>query len=445
MTRVPGDWRLPLPDIMLSNFQTRMATFAHYVNAPYVDFLKRLGLHFDVVSARGTLIVDENGNEYIDAIAGYGNLNIGHNHPKVIEAVVQQLQSPQPFNWPFISAAHAHLAEELAQITPGDLECSLVVNSGSEAVDSVLKLVRLATGKPHVIGMRGAWHGFTFGAMSASDTVMCKGFEPMLADVTHVDYGNASAVESAITDRTGAVLVEPIQAESGAIVPLPGYLSELADICKRKEIILIFDEVKSGMAKSGRMFACEYDNAVPDVILIGKSLGGGAMPIGVITARRKVWKRFGFSFPMSSSSGAGNRLACAAALATLGVIKDEGLCERAARQGQRILEAAAQLVREFPAIVTGVTGRGLLIALHTAGLGAATQILKECVHNRVLLMTAFGDRSRILIEPPLCISDSETERLLDALRAAIRVAAEKDPTKPLKTPPIPSSQRTWHH
>lgn len=397
-----------------------LATFAQYVNAPYVGFLKRIGLELKIVRAQGACLFDGDGRQFIDCLAGYGNLNVGHNHPKIVAAVVAEMSSPRTFNWPFPSDAHAALVERLAGLVPGDLECSHIVNSGSEAVDSALKLVRLATGKPHIVCARGAWHGFTLGAMSISEPAMARDFAPLLPDVSHVDYGDAAAVERAIGDRTGAVIVEPIQAESGAVVPPAGYLNELKTICQRKGVVLIFDEIKTGIAKTGRMFACNHDDVAPDIILLGKSLGGGLMPVGVMTARRELWGKFGFSFAMSSSSGGGNAPACAAGLATLDVVESEDLCQRAAGQGEKLRQALLGLVRDFPGVCKNVSGRGLLLALHAHTAKQALAIVTHCIGQRVIMLTAFLDRTRILVEPPLCITDLQLEQVIDALQSEVR-------------------------
>lgn len=406
------------------DFAERAARVERYTNAPYVRFLRRLGLDLDIVRAEGASVYDAGGRRLVDCIAGYGNLNVGHNHPRVVEAVVEELRSGRPFNWPFLGDAASRLAERLAAVTPGDLECSLVVSSGSEAVESALKLVRLATGKPHVVAAYGAWHGFTLGALGVSEPGMRAGFGPLLESVTHVPFGDATAAEAAIGATTGAVIVEPIQAESGAVVPPDGYLRALAEICRRRDVVLVFDEIKTGIGKTGRLFACEHEDAVPDVLLIGKSLGGGTMPIGALVARRRLWGKVGLSFPMSSSSTAGNAPACAAALATLDVVESEGLCERAERAGARIMATLGELARRYPSVVTGASGRGLLLALHAPSLKAATAIVSRCARRDVLVMTAFCDRTRILIEPPLSISDGELETVVAALGdAAADVAA----------------------
>lgn len=404
-------------------FSDRLEAFSRYVNAPYVQFLSRLGLALDFTKAKGAEVWDREGRRFIDCVAGYGNLNVGHNHPRIVEAVIEELRSDRPFNLPFLSDVQARFASKLASVCPGDLECSFVVNSGSEAVDTALKLARLSTSRPHVISTRGSWHGFTFGAMSVSEPSLCRAFGPLLPDVTHVAFGDSNAVREAITEKTGAVIVEPIESESGAIVPPDGYLRQLAEICAEKSIVLIFDEVKCGMGKTGKLFACEHEGVVPDILLAGKALGGGVMPIGSVTARRKFWGRFGFSFPMSSSSGAGNASACAAGLATLEVIEQEGLCESAGRAGKRFAEGLDSIVIDFPELLRGYSGRGLLLSLHTDNMKTSSAIVAACARKGVLIMAAFCDRTRLLIEPALCIEDALVDEVLEVLRESVRESA----------------------
>jgi putrescine aminotransferase len=400
-------------------FSRRMESYARHVSTPYVEFLRRLGLDKDIVRAERAAVYDREGKRYIDCIAGYGNLALGHNHPAVVGAVVEELRSPRPYNWPFLSDAQTRLAEKLAQIAPGDLACSLIVNSGSEAVDSALKLVRLATGKHRVIGMRGGWHGFTLGALSVSEPSLRRDFAPLLDGVTHVPYGDLDAVEQAIDAQTGAVIVEPIQAEGGAVCPPAGYLRALAELCRRRNVALIVDEIKTGIGRTGRMFASEHEDAVPDLLLVGKSLGGGVMPIGAVISGDGLWKKFGLSFPMSASSAAGNAPACAAALATLELVVSENLCARAARAGARLLAGLNDLVRLLAPPVMAASGRGLLLALHTDGPGSASRLVSGCARRGLLVMTAFCDRTRIVLEPPLCIADEEIDFALEVLRGVL--------------------------
>jgi putrescine aminotransferase len=151
-----------------------------------------------------------------------------------------------------------------------------------------LKLARLATGKSGIICTAGSWHGFTFGCLSISEQSMCRQFRPLLEGVSHVPYGNVAAIELALSDRVGCVIVEPIQSENGAVVPPTGYLKSLQELCAKRGVVLIFDEAKTGIAKTGRLFCCEYEGAVPDILVCGKALGGGVMPVGAVVARRTV-------------------------------------------------------------------------------------------------------------------------------------------------------------
>lgn len=407
-------------------FDTRLNSYARTINAPYVQFLKRVGLAREFVRAERCTVYDAEGHGYIDCIAGYGNCNIGHNHPRVVEAVMREIGSERPFNLPFVSDAQSRLAERLAELAPGDVECSLVVNSGSEAVDSALKLARLVSGKAAIIAAHGAWHGFTMGAMSVSDPAMRTAFQPLLHGVTHVPYNDLDAVRQALNEQTGAVIVEPLQAESGAVVPSMGYLSALAQLCRDAGVILIFDEVKSGIGKTGTLFACQDEGAVPDIVLSGKSLGGGVMPIGAMTARRSLWGKLGYSFAMSSTSAGGNAAACAGALATLDVLAEEDLCRNAAEKGARLLDGLQLVASENPDVLIGCSGRGLLLALHAADAATAMEIVRGCIERRVLIMVAFGNRSRILVEPPLCVEDKEIDRILEALgESAAAVSARR--------------------
>jgi putrescine aminotransferase len=398
----------------------RSSIYARYVSNPYITFLNRMELLIDVDSAEGAIVTSKQGKKYIDCIAGYGNCVVGHNPRQVIEAVVSELRSPRPFNLPFVHEVQSRLAEKLAKETPGDLECSFVVNSGSEAVETALKLARLATGKPGVICTSGSWHGFTFGCLSVSEQSMCRQFRPMLGGVTCVPYGDSSAAEAAIDGQTGCVIVEPIQSENGAVVPPDGYLKSLQEVCEKRGVLLVFDEVKTGIAKTGKMFACEYDLAVPDILVCGKALGGGVMPVGAIVSRRRIWGKFGLSFPMSSSSGAGNAPACAAALATLEMVRKENLCECAERQGNRLMNSLRAIAETVPDKIIALSGRGLLIGVTFPSLKFASAMVSTCARNGVLAMTAFCDRTKILIEPPACISDDQVETVVRVFGEAVK-------------------------
>lgn len=238
-------------------------------------------------------------------------------------------------------------------------------------------------------------------------------------------FGDAQAAREAMSPEIGAVLVEPIQSESGGVAPPDGYLRQLAVFCAASGVLLILDEIKSGMGKTGKMFACEFEQVEPDVLLVGKSLGGGVMPIGAVLAKRKWWTKVGMTFAMTSSSAAGNGLACTAALAAIDVIQSENLCANAERQGQRLRQTVVNLSSEHPELVRSVTGRGLLLGLHTSSRKIAYEIAAECVRNGILVMPAFLDRACILIEPPLCINDAQMDEVLSGLQFACEAVSAR--------------------
>jgi putrescine aminotransferase len=252
---------------------------------------------------------------------------------------------------------------------------------------------------------------------------MNKAFGPLLPEIHCVPYGDVSAVKSVISSDIGAVIVEPIQAEKGVVLPPAGYLRSLAGICSEASALLIVDEIKCGMGKTGRMFAWDVEDETPDAILVGKSLGGGVMPIGALVANSKWWTRFGLSFAMTASSSAGNRFACVAGLVTLEVIRSEHLCENAKRQGFRLLTRLLELRSSYPQLIKSVTGRGLLIGVRIANRKLAHGIILACVRGGVLLMPAFLDRTEILIEPPLCITETQIDQVYCALEEACKAVS----------------------
>jgi putrescine aminotransferase len=395
--------------------------FAAHSNSPYVALLQRLGLDRRIVACRGAVLADDRGREYVDCVGGFGNLNFGHWPDPIVRAVSDTLSRPEPNGWPFISNEHQLLVKQLCALVGGGMTRCLVVNSGAEAVDSALKLARLATSRDGFVACTGAWHGFTMGAMSVSDRKMRRNFGALLPAVEWVSFGDIDAMHRAIRKTTAAVIVEPIQCENGVRVAPSGYLAAVSDMCRRNGAILILDEIKTGMGKTGKVLATDWDAVYPDLLLLGKSLGGGIMPIGAVLGRSEIWHRVGYEFAMSASSSAGNRLACAAALTAIKLLEEERFCENALEQGGHLLRALEGLVQRFPSVFTNATGRGLLLAIQVRNRQIAFRVVRSCIENGVIAMAAYGDRSRIILEPPLCIRRTEIDRVVHVLNL---VAAE---------------------
>lgn len=405
--------------IELSEDMGLFESYGRLINPAYPSFLSKLGLDKVAAKAQGATITDSQGKTYIDCVGGYGLFNLGHNNPDIIESVIDQLKEQQLLTKPLISEVQVRLAECIEKITPGDLSCSFILNSGSEAIDCAIKLVRLIRGGKTIITAEKAFHGHTFGALTASGIPSFKrAFQPLLPGFASVPFGDIEALEQSISADTAAVLIEPIQHEAGVLLPPDGYLKKVRELCDEHDLILVLDEIKTGFGKTGRMFACEYYDIVPDVLVLGKSLGGGLIPMGAVVAKSNLWKRFGLSFPMSASSYAGNVLACRAALAAIRYIQEGSLLSECAEKGGMLLRSFRDYVEEYPDILRSANGLGLLIGIVTQNGKIAFELAKEMIRQGVIMVPAFGNSSVLMVEPPLVISFQQIRMVVDSFAAA---------------------------
>lgn len=326
------------------------------------DFIKTF------VRGEGTYLYDKTGNRYLDFVSGFGSLNLGHNHPKVVEAINSALLNKAPgFAQTAINPYTAALAETLVSVVPEPLEMVFFTNSGTEAVEASLKLARKATGRTGLLACRRGFHGKTMGALSlAGNPEYRQPFTPLVPECEFIPFDNVNALERALTtEKFAAFIVEPIQAEGGFHVPQAGYLRKAQALCRATGTLLIVDEVQTGFGRTGSMFAVEHEDVAPDIMAIAKSLGGGLMPIGAMLARRDLWMQaYGKiqSFALHSNTFGGGSLASVAGLATLETISNEGLCKNAAERGGELYEGLKKLCDQF-ACVREVRGRGLLLGL----------------------------------------------------------------------------------
>jgi putrescine aminotransferase len=405
--------------IELSEDMNLFESYGRLINPAYPSFLNKLGLNKIAAKAQGATITDSQGNTYIDCVGGYGLFNLGHNNPDIIESIIEQLTEQQLLTKPLISEIQVRLAECIEKITPGDLSCSFILNSGSEAIDCAIKLVRLHKGGKTIITAQKSFHGHTFGALTASGIPSFKrAFQPLLPGFISVPFGDIEALERSISADTGAVLIEPIQHEAGVLLPPDGYLQKVRELCDEHNLILILDEIKTGFGKTGRMFACEYYNIVPDVLVLGKSLGGGLIPAGAVVAKSHLFKRFGLSFPMSASSYAGNVLACRAVLATIRYIQESNLLSECEEKGRMLLRSFRDYVDEYPDILRSAEGLGLLIGIETQSGKTALELAKEMIQQGIIMVPAFGNSSVLMVEPPLVISFKQIRAVVDSFAAA---------------------------
>jgi putrescine aminotransferase len=270
----------------------------------------------------------------------------------------------------------------------------------------------------------------SLGALSATGRdVFRKPFEPLLNGFVHVPFGDIKAMEAAITDQTAAVILEPIQGEGGINVPYEGYLRKVRQLTKKRGVLLILDEVQTGMGRTGRMFACDHEGVVPDIICLAKALGGGVMPIGAFMSTSKIWRVLESNPSIHNSTFGGNPLACTAASACIEVLLEEHLPARAAVMGNVFMRRLKELQARYPKLIADVRGRGLLIGLEFASREVRERVQVDLFHDGVLVAATMNADRTVRIEPPLIITEAQINFMIDTLENIL-----KQVSKPKVTP-----------
>jgi putrescine aminotransferase len=399
--------------------------YKRFVNPPLARVMKLSGSPVEV-RAQGATIWDQTGKAYLDFAGGYGVFTLGHRHPRVVEAVRAQLELIPLSGKTMFNVMLGRASRRLAELAPGDLEISFWCNSGTEAIEGAIKLARAATGRAKIVGTQDAYHGKTLGALSISGRETFQSpFRPLLADSVSIPYGESGVLAEALTDAA-AFVVEPVQGEGGINVPPLGYLRAVRETCDRTGALFIADEVQTGLGRCGYRFACNRDDVVPDVMTLAKGLSGGVVPVGAFIARPSVWNRaFGHAPLLHTSTFGGSELSCAAALAAMNVLEDEGLAASARVRGERLLRNAGKIAAAYPNVVREVRGLGLLVGVELTHEGYGGWIISEMLKGGVTAAWTLNQQRVIRLEPPLIVSEGEIDRACEALRAAIASASEK--------------------
>ncbi|MEM1511147.1 MAG: aspartate aminotransferase family protein [Candidatus Jordarchaeales archaeon] len=367
-----------------------------------------------IVRGKGAVVWDVNGREYIDCVGGHGICVIGHCHQKVVDAIKRQAEQLITCPGTFYNDARAELLEKLVSVAPKGLSRVFLSNSGAEAVECAIKLARKYTGKKGIIATVKGFHGRTMGALSATwEAKYRQPFEPLVPGFSHVPFGDAEAVRKAINEDTAAVIVEPVQGEGGVYVAPEGYLKELREICDEKNVLLILDEVQTGFGRTGKMFACMHWNVTPDIMAVAKAIAGG-IPMGATLARDDVM--LSLQETEHGSTFGGNPLACAAASATIDVIVEEKLPERARELGE-LLKEGINTIKEQSKLIREVRGLGLMIGVELR-LKCKEYVL-SAMERGVLLLTSGLNTIRLL--PPLVIEREQIERVVQVLSEVLVV------------------------
>jgi putrescine aminotransferase len=371
------------------------------------------------VAAEGSKVRGSDGHTYLDC-GGFGVFLLGHCHPAVVAAVRAQLDRNPLATRLFLNPELAQAAADLAGITPPGLDYVFLTNSGAEATELGLKLARLA-GKRHVIAMHGGFHGKTLGALSVTGRAQFRDpFGPLLPMVDFVPFGDPGAIRARLTEQS-AVLLEPVQAEGGVRLPPAGYLKQVRQACTEAGAVMILDEIQSGLGRLGAWWGADLAGVTPDVLLTGKILGGGVMPVGGVVATAQLFAPLNADPLLHSSTFAGSPLAASAVTATISVIKSEGLIERARDLGQKVRDRTVEAVAEHcPHLVTEVRGQGLLIGVDFVCAEAATEFLIGLLDEHVIPSYSLNSSNVLRLTPPAILDPADLDWLARALTSAAR-------------------------
>jgi len=372
----------------------------------------------------GCILRDVTGREFIDCLGGFGIFALGHRHPKVIAAVKAQMDRLALHSQWMLNPRSADAARRLAEITPGRLSKTFWCSSGTEAVEGALKLARLYTGKSKFISTINSFHGKTLGSLSVTGRELFrKPFLPLL-NAAFVPYGDAQAIEQAIDDETAAVILEPIQGEGGVIVPPDDYLPAVREICTRRGVLLILDEVQTGLGRTGKMFGCNHTDVVPDILCIGKAISGGVIPCAAFHTRDEIFDSFHPNPFYHTSTFGANPMATTAAAATIQTLQEENLVERCAEMGRYFMTGLKQLQELFPDIIRDVRGRGLLIGVEIIDAKVGESLAQRMFDRNVLIAYTLNKPEVIRIEPPLIITRDLIDIALERFEESLREESE---------------------
>ena len=415
---------------MSDRLQQVVKQYQDHLNPGLAKLMDFMGFGVIEDHAEGCYVYDHEGTAYLDFLGGFGVYALGHRPAEVVEAVKAQLDR-QPMSCRMMyNEPQAELAALLGELTPDDLQYCFFGNSGTEAVEGALKLARLyfsAKGEPRpkFVSTEGAFHGKTMGALAVSGREKYRTpFAPLMGEVVHIPFGDADALAAAVDTQTAAVILEPIQGEAGVIVPPDGYLQAARDACDRAGAKLIFDEVQTGFARTGRLFGCQWDGVAPDVMTLAKALGGGVMPIGAFIATAEMWAPMLPNPLLHSSTWGGNPLACAAAVAAVKAIVEKNLATAALERGKQLCEGLEKLASAYPSLLGEVRGRGLLVGLEFHNEDVAGLVIAKLAAQKILVAYTLNNPTVMRLEPPLIVSAAEVDRLLGALETALGESAE---------------------
>ncbi|MGY5151837.1 MAG: aspartate aminotransferase family protein [Candidatus Nitrosopumilus sp. bin_6a] len=366
----------------------------------------------------GSHVWDIDGKEYIDCMGGYGVALVGHKNKRVNDAIKEQIDKIITVHSSLYNKTREEFLKTLIGLAPNGLTQVHLNNSGAEAIEAAMKFARKFTGKKGMVAMKGSYHGKSFGALSLTfNPKYRKAFAPLVEKVSFASYGDIESLRSEIDEDTAFVILEPIQGESGIIVAPDGFLQEVRKLCDEKGIVLIFDEIQAGLGRTGRLWACEHWNTIPDILCLAKGIAGG-VPMGATLVKPNILAAI--SKGEHSSTFGGNPISCAAGTAALKAITEDGMIENSKKMGEIFREGLEKL-KEKHTMIREVRGKGLMIGVEMKF--EVRDILMALMEKGVLML--YSGRNILRILPPLVISEEDITKVLHALDSVLTEEEQK--------------------
>ncbi len=395
--------------------------FGRYVSAGKVKFFKQFGLEFVPGKREGCYLFDLDGKSYLNCHCNGGVFNLGHRHPKIIEATRIAMEMWDIGNHHLISAPKAMLGARLAELMPGDINRTVFGVSGGEAIDLAIKLARGYTGKSDIISASGGYHGHTGFALAAGDEQFRKPFEPMAPGFAQVKFNDLKAMEQAINAETAAVLLETIPATMGIKIPDNDYFKGVREICDKFGALLIIDEVQTGLGRTGKLWGIEHFEIIPDIIVLGKGLSGGIYPMSATCYRDKFDSFFEQNPFIHISTCGGSEIGCFTSIAVLDETTKPGFLDHVNKMANFYHQALAELKGRFPHLLIEVRQKGLMMGLKFPVEKISLGICKFLYENGVFVVYSGNDTTVVQFLPPLIINQPEAEFTITALEKSLGV------------------------
>jgi putrescine aminotransferase len=398
-----------------------LSDFSKFIGPMKVRTMKAAGLDIIEHKREGVNVWDVTGGKYIDCQTGSGIMNVGRRNPEIVSALKEALDTYDIGVFLLCSKPKADLAKKLAEITPGDLKCTIFGVGGGEANDAAIKIARGYTMKKEIIYTQRAYHGHTGFSLSAIGRDAYKEpFEPLMPGFKMVPFGDIEAIRKAITADTAAIILEPIQGEGGINIPSDDYLPQVRKLCDDHEILLILDEIQTGFARTGKMFASEHWGVVPDIMTVAKSLSGGIYPISATIFKEEI-QDFFIPHPfIHLSTFGGSDLGCIVGMAVIDYIQKHNLADHAEKMGVRFRAGLDSLLKDYPSLLLEVRQKGLMMGLQYTNESIGPRMTKKLADRGVIAIYTGNDPSICRLMPPLVITSEEVDFVLNALSESMK-------------------------